>query len=264
MFDLAVQLGCLLLTILVISAGTAAGRRLGGRRIARWIVLYVIAGGAAWLVANAALDAKWYWPLGLLTPVLASTIAATLALFVASKVIKGKPTETPVSRPNRAFGALLGTGVGASLAITAWLVLPLCVAMPKQSRRSNAGEAQAAIADLASLAHRGFLQHLPVVGGASNEVQALLQILRADANDHQRIVEAFDLEGIRDVPAVQTALESKTVRRELQRLRNGSLLALYRLQSHPLILAVAESKEVAQRFGDMMPTRIVAALHAGK
>ena len=44
----------------------------------------------------------------------------------------------------------------------------------------------------------------------------------------------------------------------------GSLLALYRMQSHPLILAIAACYEIAERSGEMMPTRLIAALNAGK
>ncbi|MFT4511497.1 MAG: hypothetical protein ACI89X_003286 [Planctomycetota bacterium] len=264
MFDLVVQLGVVLLTVLLIATATATGRRLGGRRLVRWMLLYAVAGFAAWGTARIALDSNWYWPLGLLTPVIASTIAATIALLLANKVFAAKPPAEPAGKANRAFGGLLGTCIGGSLAIATWLLLPLCVATPTQPDRSKAGEAQAAIADLCSIAHRGFLRHLPVVGNASDEVQALLEILRADVVDHRRIVDAFDLESIRDVPAMQAALDNPGVHRELQRLRNGSLLALFRLQRHPLVLAVAESDEVTERFGELLPTRIVAALNAGK
>lgn len=264
MFDLAIQLGVVLLTVLLIAAGTAVGRYFGGRRLVRWLLLYAAAGTAAWATARAALDANWYWPLGLLTPVIASTVAATLALLIAHKLFAAKPPSKPLGTANRTFGALFGTIIGGSLAIATWLLLPLCVASPMQAGKSTAGDVQAAIADLCSIAHRSFLRHVPVVGNASNEVQALLEILQADTTDHQRIVHAFDLESIRDLPAMQTALNDSGVRRELRRLRDGSLVALFQLQRHPLILAVAECDDVAQRFGELLPTRIVAALHAGK
>lgn len=264
MFDLVIQLGVVLLTVLLIAAGTAVGRHFGGRRLGRWLLLYAAAGTAAWATARAALDADWYWPLGLLTPFIASTIAATLALLLAHKLFAAKPPSTPLGTANRAFGGLLGTIIGGSLAIAAWLLLPLCVATPMQAGKSTAGEVQAAIADLCSIAHRGFFRHVPVVGNASNEVQALLEILQADTADHRRIVHAFDLEGIRDLPEMQAAINDPNVRRELSRLRGGSLLALFQLQRHPLILAVAECDAVTERFGEMMPTRIVAALHASK
>lgn len=269
MFDLVIQLGVVLLTVLLIAAGTTVGRHFGGRRLGRWLLMYAAAGTAAWATARAALDANWYWPLGLLTPFIASTIAATLALLLvhklfAAKLFAAKPPSTPLGTVNRAFGGLLGTIIGGSLAIAAWLLLPLCVATPMQAGKSTAGDVQAAIADLCSIAHRGFFRHVPVVGNASNEVQALLEILQADTADHRRIVHAFDLEGIRDLPEIQAAINDPNVRRELSRLRGGSLLALFQLQRHPLILAVAECDAVTERFGEMMPTRIVAALHAGK
>ncbi len=264
MFDLVVQLGALLLTVLLIAAGTAVGRRFGGRRLLRCILLYAIAAAAAWGTARAALDANWYWPLGLMTPVIASSIAATIALLLASRLFGTKPQAIPMARANRAIGGFVGTTLGASVAIAAWLLLPLCVATPARPGQSKTTDAQAAIADLCTIAHRGFLRHLPLVGDASDEVQALLQILKADAEDHRRIVDAFDLEGIRDLPEMQTALNDAGVQRELDRLRRGSLLALFHLQRHPLILAIAECNDVSERFGELLPTRIVAALHAGK
>lgn len=263
MLYLAIQIGCLLLTLLMIGTVAGIGRFLGGRRLGRTIVLYGIAGTAAWFTAQAALDANWYEPLGLVTPVAASTVAAIVALITAGRIFRGGPTERPLAPVNRFFGGVLGTMIGGVIAIAAWLLLPLLVAAPSASARHRSNTAQTAIAAIANQTNRDFLHHVPLVGDVSREVLALVEILQADASDHRRIVERFDLESIRSIPAMQAALNSSAVQRDLQRLRRGSLLALFRLQQHPRIIAVAESEEVAARFDELLPTRIVAALHGG-
>jgi len=259
----------LLMTMLPIASGLYLGRRFGGRRMLRWLLMYAIAAAAAWGTARLALDANCHWPFGLLTPFVLSTIAATATLLITRRVLRTRPQQLQrsdlpqQSRPDAIAGAIGGSLLGGIAAIATWLLVPLLVTTSRHAPES-AGSTQTAIADLCSIAHQGFLQHLPILGEASNEATALVEILRASPAQHRRLAEELGFHEIQDLPAVRAALDSGEVRQELRALRGGNLLALYRLQRHALIVAIAENEAVTTLFGDLRPTLIVALLHAGR
>jgi len=169
-------------------------------------------------------------------------------------------------------GALLGAGCGAAAAAAGWCALPLCAlsvwALPFAPSERDAAACESgpfpAVAQLFDVAHRGFLRHLPVVGPASDEIAALCTVLRASPGQQQRLAAACGWQQLAELPAMQDALADDDLLAEIARVRDGSLLALCRLQAHPRVLDLAGDPAVQELIAGLRPTALAAALAADR
>ncbi len=256
-----------LITAAPVAAGALVGRRLGTARLLRGLGLYVV--GLLSFAATTVLgyQARWFWPLGLVTPIVAGGVAGVAVSWLCARA-RLRPNGATTSP--RA-GAALGAAFGAGVALLAWLALPLVDAhrKPRAAARATPSEHAApadpadlgaTLGDLATIAHRGLLRHVPVLGETSDEVAAVCTLLRATPEQHRRLAERLHIGHLADLPSVQAALANEDLVADLARARDGELLAIFRLQRHPLILATAEDDAIAALFEDLRPSRMAAEL----
>ena len=246
-----------LLTAAPVVLGGLVGRRRGARRVVCSWVQHALAVAIAWPAAWAAFAWRWHAPFGLVTPlVLAAALGGATLLALRRRGAEGPAAA--IDARDRRLGALAGAGSGLAAAIGFWLVLPLCVA--RESPPATSAPTTGAWTRIASMAHRGLLRHLPVIGSASDEVDALITVLNSSPAQRRRLAHEHGLEQLVREPSVMRALDDHDVRADLVRAQHGSLTALYRLQAHPRILAVAECDAVRRVVGELRPTALAASL----
>jgi hypothetical protein len=250
------------LTALPVLAGALLGRRRGARGLLRLASGHLAAALAGALVATLGFALGWFRPFGLLTPMALGALAVLLAQRIARRVRLPHRGDGDASSP---AGALLGAVCGAAAAAAGWCALPLCTLPFAPCGRDAAACASGpfpAVAALFEVAHRGFLRHLPVVGAVSDEIQALCTVLRASPEQQRSLAEARGWRQLVELPAMQDALGDDELLAEVARVRDGSLLALCRLQAHPRVLDLAGDPAVQELIAGLRPTALAAALAA--
>jgi hypothetical protein len=256
-----------LLTALPILLGAALGQRVGARCLWRCTWLYLLAMLAAWGSTSTTFAAGWFRPFGLLTPMLFGALVAVLVMLLAARLVRRSTKSCAHAGNGRVVGGLLGT----IAAVVAWLLLPLfLLPTPSNSTRSEPVRSNPAVAasnnstltELASLAHRGLLRHLPVIGDVSDELAALLEVTAASPAQHRRLADQFGLQRLSELPNVQRALADEDVLHQLNELNRGSVLALYRLQNNARILDLVRCEAMRQLLDELRPTTLAAALRS--
>lgn len=254
------ELAVALLTLGLVCACAVRGHAQGWRRAGRGVLRRVLPAAAAAALLGAGMTARWFWPFGLATPWIAAGLLLVGGAWALGRWLPQRD-EAP-GRGERWLGAAVGALVGTACAASFWLVLLVMAGgAAADSETARAGERRWLEA-LATTANRGFVRHLPVVGPLGDELEALLVVLNADGDAHRALARAHDWERLAGLPVVQDALVDDEVGRELDAVRGGSLLALYRLQRHPAVLALFESDAVMRRVEGLRPSHLAAALDA--
>ncbi|MEM8882878.1 MAG: hypothetical protein AAGD14_02270 [Planctomycetota bacterium] len=238
-----------LVTLVPVLAGAYAGWRQGGRRMA--ISVASLMGAAS--IAGVGVSVGWSWPFGLLTPFVAAVLAIAAVAFALRRYRPPVP-----SRRERAFGAVVGTLAGTTLAASLWLAAAIGEGVVAPAPETSAAPGQRGFAqELVRTANRGFVRHLPWVGELGDEVEATVAILNSSEDARRRLAEGRQWQQLAELPSYQALLEDEEVERDLESVRNGSVLALYRLQRNPHVVAFMREPTVQEMIPDLRPSVLV-------
>lgn len=254
-------------TVLVFLA-SVLGYRVGARRIllSIWTALYGSAAGI--MTVFVGLRAGWFWPFGLLTPVLLGLLGGLIVRRIARRRLEGISLRVGgAGRAGRAVGALLGAGGGVSAVSCLWLLAALANAAFTQPMSGavadpGAGEAASAFEALLRTAHRGFVRHLPLVGSWGDEVEALTSILKSDAELRAQLAIDGGWERLAELSSLQAIIRDQATLQDIESVAEGEVLALYRLQRNPLILDFFAEPEVQKLLLETRPSTLASRLAA--
>jgi len=253
-------------------AGGLLGYRAGAAEVLRRAGPIILGWAFAILAAAAAWKAGWFQPLGLVTP-----LALGLVTGLAVRQLTRRPVAVLVRRAagrlsgrairpiRKTAGALCGSAGGLVLAATlwfsslfaaSWMAGPRGISAAPPAALDTTGIALA----LLRTAHHGFVRHLPVVGPAGDEVEALGLILNAGVDARARLADEMGWERIADLPSFRAIVEDSNIFEEIDRVRRGRVDALYRLQRHPKIIAFVMEEEVQKVIAETRPSILAKKL----
>ncbi|MCC7399337.1 MAG: hypothetical protein IT455_19890 [Planctomycetes bacterium] len=246
----------------VVAAVATFGAWLGGRRIGRVLAVTAVALAGAAGAAALAWQNGWFWPCGLLTPLLVGAVV-WLSVVAAGRRCWPPATSAP-ARGGRWLGALLGAVVGLYGAAAGWLLGAATADTLAASTALSYDEDDADVADawreLLRTADRGFVRHLPLLGELSSEFEALVYILDAPAHARRAVVEQQQWQALAQLPSYRELLADQAIRRDLEALREGDLLALYRVQRSPRFLAFFECEAVQRVLPGLRPSLLAKSV----
>lgn len=254
-------------TTALVFLASVLGYRAGARRIllSIWTALYGSAAGI--MMVFVGLRAGWFWPFGLLTPVLLGLLGGLTVRRFARRRLEGVSLRAGAGRAGRAMGALLGAGGGVSAVSCLWLLAALANAAFTQPMSGavadpGAGEAESAFEALLRTANRGFVRHLPLVGYWGDEVEALTAILKCDAELRAQLAMNGGWERLAELSSLQAIIRDQATLQDIQSVAEGEVLALYRLQRNPLILDFFAEPEVQKLLLETRPSTLARQLEA--
>jgi len=233
-----------LLTAAVIGAGALLGARLGGRRTGSGVGGFVLAALLASLVASVGFRAGWRQPFGLLTPLMAGATVGMIGWFALARglarVFRAAPDASP-GRGERGVGLAIGAVCGVMAAGVLWILGTLAEGLWAGSHSpaacaAHAGDGGGAPESrgwthaLVKTANRGFVTHLPVLGPLGDEAEASIYILNASPEVRQRIATERDWEPLTKLESYRALRDDADVSRDMDALRAGNVLAIYRLR----------------------------------
>jgi len=250
-----------LLTALPLVLGAYFGFHLGGLRLLAWgrkvFVTWICGIG----VALCGIHFGWHRPFGLVTPVVLGLLTTLLVSWLLLRRRKGPVRKIKIGFLHRSLGMLLGAVLGFLIAVAGWQVAlfvdrlshsrALTVTPTMTPSRVPRAELEAATshepkqlpaakktawASLAEIAHRGFIQHLPVVGPLTNEMLAVATILKTPQPIRNDFAKYKKWDSLADLPSFQAIADNESLFAEIDAAVEGNLAALYRLQKHPLII----------------------------
>jgi len=243
-----------LLTALPLVVGAYFGFHLGGLRLLVWgrkvFVTWVCGIG----VALCGIHFGWHWPFGLVTPVVLGLLTTLLVGWLLVRRGKGLVRKIKLGFFQRNLGMLLGAVLGFMLAVAGWQValfvdrlspsvVPTMTSTVTPTMELEAGSSQqppeaqeTAWASLVEIAHRGFIQHLPVAGPLTNEMLAVATILKTPQPIRNDFAKYKEWDSLANLPSFQAIADDEKLFAEIDAAVEGNLAALYRLQKHPLII----------------------------
>ena len=244
-----------LLTAIPVAACGYLGSRLGGRRLAAFVLASVC--GAA--LGFAGLRFGWSWPFGLLTPAVIALLATGTASFVVVRWLAHTN-----SGGERLLGAGLGAVCGVVVAGSLWIVAALgeAAAAAPGPTQASAPASRGWTHALIRTANRGFVRHLPVLGPLGDEVEATVAILNSSPEARRRLVQGRHWEGLTQLASYRDLANDAEVDRDLASVRRGNVLALYRLQRNPRVVAFMHEDEVRALLPELRPSALARELEA--
>lgn len=264
MIDLAV----LLLTSATVLLFALIGCRVGSQRLLSTAGSIALAWSVGIGVVWSAMKLGWYRPFGLLTPlVLGVSCAWVLKRFIP----RGMPRIIPAGwmrflcRVDKSFGSLLGIACGVLFAASFWLIMLLGEGVFRSTARGTPAEASRGstgrwIEALVKTANHGFVRHIPVVGPLGDEIEAVSFILTTDSGARAELASGPRFEGLENLASFQAIVKEQRIFDDIKRAGEGDLLALYRLQRHPLIIAFCEENEVQKLILETRPSLLAKEL----
>ena len=244
-----------LLTALPMAACGYAGWRLGGRRLAASIAGLALASS----VGIAGLHFGWSKPFGLLTPTVAALVTACAAYWVVGH---WKPERC--SRRERYLGAALGAASGTLLAGTLWIAAALGEGVATAPQHTAAPDAAPTPHSwthaLVRTANRGFVRHLPVLGPLGDEVEATVAILNAPLDARRELAKGLEWNRLTELSTYRELANDEEVQRDLESVRRGNAVALFRLQRNPHVIAFMREPEVRALLPGLRPTALAREL----
>lgn len=253
-----------LVGILATTQGGVVGWRLGASRLIATIAQPMFYGAVTIAAASASAAAGWFWPFGLITPLV---IGIGSAIGVRRCIRRARPQARwrQVDRRQKYAGLLLGSGAGVFVAGALWLVVLLVSSISPRPgpSESTAGMRSDWLSDLALTANRGFVRHLPILGPAGDELEALMLILNAPPRARQHLANRSYWQELAALPEMRDTLADQSLLDEIDRIRCGNPVALYRLQQHPRIIALAKSRALHRLIAGLRPSSLAKQLQAG-
>jgi hypothetical protein len=116
---------------------------------------------------------------------------------------------------------------------------------------------------VADIAARATLAHLPRVDTYAVEVSSFVTILNASPEEQDRLVRALNLERLAELPVVADAVADREFRSLIQRAKGGNVTAIYAIARHPRterLMACPELRDLAQR---CTPSELVKVMASG-
>jgi len=256
-----------LLTAIPVATCGYVGSRLGGRRLARSVGGFVLASACGAALGFAALRFGWSRPFGLLTPAVAALLATGATWFA---VLRWLPTDRDhtASRNERLFGAGLGAVCGVMLAGSLWIVATLGEGVAGSAEAPGAPVPTQAAASatpswtlaLVRTANRGFVRHLPVLGPLGDEMEATVAILNSSPEARRKLARGRHWERLTHLASYRDLANDAEFDRDLASVRNGNVLALYRLQRNPRVVAFMQEDEVHALLPELRPSALAREL----
>lgn len=245
-----------LLSAIPVAALGFLGARWGGRRLGTHLIALTC--GATF----GYWGIRWGWsrPFGLLTPLIAALVTCAL---VARLALRHSVAGAFVSATNRRVGAGLGAICGVTVAGTLWTAVALGEGIadaPRAPSAATESSAQGWIHSLVRAAHHGFVRHLPLVGPLGDEVEATIAILNAPLEARRHLAEARQWRRLARLDSFRALLADREVVADLDELGRGNVLALYRLQRNPRIIAFMQEEQVRALLPDLRPTTLAREL----
>ncbi|MEM7233588.1 MAG: hypothetical protein AAF517_15540, partial [Planctomycetota bacterium] len=241
----------------------------------------------------------WFEPFGLVSPMVFGATTFLLVGFALRKWIFRSTSHArsasdadpgavspgvALTPGGRILGGTLGAGGGVFVAGTLWLVANLVSALSisdpeitpsspasqtAASERGSAPEANSALdtasaaqwfRSLARTANRGFVRHLPGIGTAGDETEALISILNTNLRTRQRLAESEDWVEIGELESLQAITGDDDLLEDFLAIGRGELVALYRLQRNEKILTFFREEKVQKMIPKLKPSTILRTL----
>lgn len=241
------------------------GMRMGGRRFASSAGGFLVALILGSAVTALGVTFSVYWPLGILTPVFAGATCLLVGWFVFTRVLARRlavDRKVPVTGRNRIAGAVFGATSGVIVAGSLWIAAALVEGL--LTSNSEEPQSESALADpetsrgwvhaLVKTANRGFVSHLPVLGPLGDEVEATVFILNSSERARRHVANGRDWQRLTELPTYIALNEDADVARDMVAFSEGSLMALYRLQRNPLVVAFIEEEQVQAMVVGLRPS----------
>ncbi len=265
-----IELAVVLLTAIPVATFALLGFRIGDRRVLRAAVTWIVPWSSGMLLTQAGFRAGWYYPFGLVTPVVMGLLGIGVCFETIRRLTRKfprKPTASPISLARGINGSLLGMACGLCFASTLWIAALLADGFisgpqPPSARALHSETSQRWLNSLVRTANRGFLRHLPLIGSLSDEVEALVFILNVDEKDRAKFGTEKEWGRLEKLPSFRAILADQKIFDEIDAVSQGNLAALYRLQSHPLVIAFFQEKEVRELMVDLRPSILAEQLEA--
>ncbi len=231
--------------------GYSVGVRLKSAKVLGWIARVAFAGCCGLAITYAAWRGGWTWPIGLITPLLYGLAVSVLVACLVDKWVKLE--LSPMGR----FGARrqhLDGLAGAVLALVVSGVLARGVSRtewePSRESKSDVtivrvtAAPRTALGEFAKIAHEGFIQHVPVAGHVADELMAVARILDQPIETRRQFAIAKQWDSLAELPSFHAIAEDEVLVADIDAAAEGSLLALFRLQKHPLVLEFAREEKL--------------------
>ncbi len=262
--------GVFAITAVLVLFGAWLGSHCGGGRTLAWISKLVFSWGTGVALAAYGLRQGWHAPWGLITPIVVGLLTAILMRMVLAWRSKRSKRRARLGFLQRSSGALLGAALGFMLAIAGWQVAlftsSLTAPTPDvagadelQPQQPTTNE-KTAWASLAEVAHRGFLQHLPVAGPLTNEVLAVATIMKSPPEVRKEFAKHKEWDRLADLPSFQALAQNDALFSDIDAAITGNLAALYRLQKHPLIFDFYKEETLQALIADLRASEIASEL----
>lgn len=248
-----------LLTAIPVGACGYLGFRMGGPRLARRIGVVLIAGACGAAVGFAGMAWGWSWPFGLLTPACCALLAAAGAWIVAMRRVAADGDSVASAR---SVGAGLGALCGVMIAGSLWIVAALGegVAASPAATKAAPPATHGWTHALVRTANRGFVRHLPLLGPLGDEVEATIAILNSPPEARRKLARARRFDRLTQLGSYRTLAADEEVSADLDSVRRGNVLALYRLQRNPNVVAFMQEDEVRALLPSLRPSTLVNEL----
>jgi len=263
--------GVFAITVGVVLFGAWLGAHCGGKRILAWLSKWIFSWGAGVALAAYGLRQGWHDPWGLITPIVAGLLTAIFLRMILAWRSKRAKCQARLGFLQRSSGALLGAALGFVIAIAGWQIVlftcrltaptPVVASLDDPlPQQEEVADGKTAWASLAEVAHRGFLQHLPVAGPLTNEVLAVATILKAPAVVRKEFAKHKKWDTLANLPSFQDIVDDEALFEEINAAVAGNLAALYRLQKHPSIIEFYKEEPLQTMITDMRASQIAIEL----
>ena len=244
------------LTAAAIASCGMLGYRWGAPRALRAVLIVFTAWTAGGSIAVAMFALGAFGPLGLVTPALVGLFVLVVTGLVGRRVWTTPERSRPLA------GAALGSVLGVFVAALVWMCAALLQGLASEPReKADAPEERGVFEEIVRTANRGFVRHLPVIGPLGDEVEATVAIMNASEEQRRRIAEKREWQELAELESYQALARDDELARDLNEFREGSLLALYRIQRNPRFLAFFEEERVQALIPGLRPSELVKELN---
>ncbi len=267
-----------LLTALPVLLGAWLGSLRGGGSTSVWLSKLALAWGSGIALAAYGLRQGWHTPWGLITPIVLGLLTAIFLRALLAWFSARPRRHANLGVFQRTSGAALGSIMGFLVAVVGWQVAlfssNLVSPLPQAANADdNANDHQKPLtapsetstpprktswASLAEVAHRGFIQHLPVAGPLTDEFLAVATILKTPVHVRKQFAKHKEWDSLAGLPSFQSIVEDENLFADIEAAIAGNVVALYRLQRHPLIINFYDEEPLQAIIANLQASQIAA------
>lgn len=231
--------------------GFVVGSRCKRSNIFGRIVQLAIAQSCGLVIVYATWQQHWTWPIGLISPLLYGLLGSVLIACLIDKWSRLRNVRLErIDKPSRQLNGFAGAGVGVAVSL---VFCTLLLRVESQSTRapttnlttvSVSAEPRTALGEFARIANVGFVRHVPIAGDMSAELVAIASILDHPLETRKQFAVAKRWDSLAELPSFVAIVENEALVADIDAAADGNLLALYRLQKHPLVLEFAREEKL--------------------